>query len=624
MVGFGGRAMREADKRQVGTFLAERRKELGLTQKEAAISLGCGTSTVSEWERGLYVPRLKDIPRLCRIYHLGVEETSSFYALLKLASPARMAFASYLPPLPRLRVERQQQAEVVAAVTSGHYRAFVLYGGAGMGKTTLAGQVLRAPEVQAAFPGGIAWAPGDSSVEEIAAAWCAALNLKRNPNTTWTQCWRQVGANMEKTLLVLDDVVNLSDAAVLVDGFGPDAVVLLTTQFGAETWEALAHSWLEPEAIWRGQIGAFTPTEARTLVEQAQKRLLTTEEREVLEQLGTRTGWNPVFWSRVARQTGLDAWQTLLLETQAGDFVSGQIAANAQAQWVRMQNTVEQDWLMQLGTHLLTPTPFGNGYAAAVWQIQPQLVDHRLHRLEALGLVEGLEFGDPARIVTQLWRIRPEILACFWKPPRFKHRGHNVTFRRQRARLAQSILADTPTGWAIPWQFRLASLPWFVITLPWELLGIILLGLFPQLKQRESWTRHWLSSAEQQRQEHLQRRGIQLPIEHPIIADAANYVFWYVLIGELLALSAVGAIAWLLLSPWLDSAVKDWVFTWLWTRQGWTVIMGGLGLWAALELSRMPWLLYRMGVDYPPLHWLACAARWLGMREPERMEDNAE
>lgn len=521
-----------------------------------------------------------------------------------------------LPPLPRLRIERQQQPDILAALLEGQHRAFILYGGAGMGKTTLVGQVLRAPEAQAAFPGGIAWAAGNGSAEEIAAAWCTALNLKRRPNTTWTQCWQQAGHTTGRALLVLDDVVTLADAAVLAAGFSPEAALLLTTQFGAETWEALAHSWLEPERIWRMQIGAFTPAEARALVEQAHRRPLTTEEGEVLEQLGVQTGWNPVFWSRVALQTGLEDWRMLLLEMQTYGVTTEQIEVNAQAQWRRMQNSAVQGELIQLGEYFLTPTPFGNGYAAAVWKVQPALVSHRLHRLQALGLIEELEFGDPAGIVKQLWRIRPEILKCFWQPSRFTKWRQDFDFRRRRARLTPSILANTPAGWAIPWQFRLLSFPWFVLTLPWELLGITLQSLHPQLRQRGSWTRRWLRGVERQWQEDAQRRGIQLPIEHHIVTDAANTVFWRVLIGELLLLIAVGAIAGLLLGPWLNSTAKDWLFMWLWTRQGWVVIMGALGLWAILELSRMPWLYYRMGLDYPPLHWLARAARWLGMRDP--------
>lgn len=534
-----------------------------------------------------------------------------------------------LPPLPRLRIERQQQPDIITALLDGQHRAFILYGGAGMGKTTLAGQVLRAPEVQAAFPGGIAWAAGNSSVEEIAAAWCAALNLKRSPNTTWTLCWRQGSANIEKTLLVLDDVAASPDLMVLFDFIGPNAVVLFTTQFGQETWETLARNWLEPELIWRLQIGPFSPAETRALLEQEQQRQLTDEEWAVVEQLGVQGDWDPEYLGQVALQSDLAEWQVMLAELRTAPDALHNSTQRVRAQWERLEHDPLRAHTEKLAATMLEPRPFGTLYAAAVWKVAPETAARRLQEQARLGLIQPLEFHDPVGLIPRLWHIPKRVQSCITttSPSSFNpdpDRQRRRVVARQRAELARIILRDAGPAWRAPWQFQLLGIPWILTAVLWEpwggiwhLLGTTLGTRAPQ-NWRSIWQRWWLAGAENARVAAFKRRGAHVPMEYQCLTDASYDIRNIILIGAGTIL--VGFMALALYGLSLTAASRAALFNSVGFRYTWLALLIGLSLWGFTQITHTLWLLYRMGVDYPPLHWLARAAQWLGMREPLRMQ----
>lgn len=61
-------------KMTMGTLIAHRRKELGLTQLDLARQLGVTDKAVSKWERDLSCPDVQTLPRLAQILDLTVEE----------------------------------------------------------------------------------------------------------------------------------------------------------------------------------------------------------------------------------------------------------------------------------------------------------------------------------------------------------------------------------------------------------------------------------------------------------------------------------------------------------------------------------------------------------------------
>ena len=59
-----------------------RRKELGLTQRQIAEAVGVTVQTVSNWETGLYSPKLTldQAERLCQILQSDIKQVKQMFA----------------------------------------------------------------------------------------------------------------------------------------------------------------------------------------------------------------------------------------------------------------------------------------------------------------------------------------------------------------------------------------------------------------------------------------------------------------------------------------------------------------------------------------------------------------
>lgn len=73
------------DKKSFGRFIAEKRKEKGMTQAEVAQALYVTVTAVSKWERGVTYPDITLISDLCEI--LGVSE----HELITAGNDARVS-----------------------------------------------------------------------------------------------------------------------------------------------------------------------------------------------------------------------------------------------------------------------------------------------------------------------------------------------------------------------------------------------------------------------------------------------------------------------------------------------------------------------------------------------------
>lgn len=60
--------------KSLGTAIAQRRKELGMTQLALAEKMGVTDKAVSKWERDLSFPDVQPIPRLVEIFGVTVDE----------------------------------------------------------------------------------------------------------------------------------------------------------------------------------------------------------------------------------------------------------------------------------------------------------------------------------------------------------------------------------------------------------------------------------------------------------------------------------------------------------------------------------------------------------------------
>ncbi len=63
----------------------KRREELGLTQRDIALALGKTDQTISNWETGLYEPKMtpREVKRLCRLMNWTLEEMPDEFAASK-------------------------------------------------------------------------------------------------------------------------------------------------------------------------------------------------------------------------------------------------------------------------------------------------------------------------------------------------------------------------------------------------------------------------------------------------------------------------------------------------------------------------------------------------------------
>ncbi len=59
---------------KIGKYIAEKRKEIGLTQKQLAEKLGMSDKSVSKWERGICLPDVSIYMELCDILHISINE----------------------------------------------------------------------------------------------------------------------------------------------------------------------------------------------------------------------------------------------------------------------------------------------------------------------------------------------------------------------------------------------------------------------------------------------------------------------------------------------------------------------------------------------------------------------
>jgi DNA-binding XRE family transcriptional regulator len=64
------------EERQQESLLKKRREELGLTQREVAQALDKTVQTISNWETGIYEPKMtpREVKALCRLLKWTLEE----------------------------------------------------------------------------------------------------------------------------------------------------------------------------------------------------------------------------------------------------------------------------------------------------------------------------------------------------------------------------------------------------------------------------------------------------------------------------------------------------------------------------------------------------------------------
>ncbi|MEQ8998125.1 MAG: helix-turn-helix transcriptional regulator [Coleofasciculus sp. B1-GNL1-01] len=80
--------MKEERQQERESSLKQRREKLGLTQRDIALALGKTVQTISNWETGIYEPKMtpREVKALCRLLKWSLEDMPDEFGIPKSQS----------------------------------------------------------------------------------------------------------------------------------------------------------------------------------------------------------------------------------------------------------------------------------------------------------------------------------------------------------------------------------------------------------------------------------------------------------------------------------------------------------------------------------------------------------
>jgi len=291
-------------------------------------------------------------------------------------------------------VTRGVERDLVAVLTtlSGYrqarWRAVILYGMAGIGKTAVARSLADDDQVKRAFRDGVAWVDGSRDPEDEVMRLCLGFSREREPGERWVECWRRwAGAAERRLLLIVDDAISSEGLSPVIAGLGPQVVALITTQQGAEI-RGEVERWLPADAVMEVGIHGLTPAEGRALVEAVAARSLTSAEWGLVQEIGERVGWHPETLRLAAIEGRANGWVGTLGELLVGRIPWAEVKRSVMRQWARLLPD-PRDGLAALVRGAAPGATLAVEEAARFWQVEPAVAERRLWVLEHYGLVES-------------------------------------------------------------------------------------------------------------------------------------------------------------------------------------------------------------------------------------------
>ena len=428
----------------VGRALTQWRHRTGCSQKEIAQQAGVTRSYLSKLERGRKRPSPQVLLSLTQVFRrnipnwsvaeavdgwllLGVDwqtfddwlvkapqPYTEFRALRRWWRSGRPTVAALPAPTreaPLFYVERAVQASLRRRLQAWadyrrlRYPVHMVWGRGGMGKTTLVHALLAEPEVRRFFRDGWFWidaAQGDPQqwVRDL----CRQAGLQRREQETWRQVWqRWTAAPEHRALVVLDDVVADTDLQALLEAWGPQMQLLVTTQHPDAVWLNLRRVW-PAKKLQEYALPPLNDTELQALAAQLLSRVLNATAWATLTRTRWTLGRSPSVLLPALADVRQYGW-SLLEHTAAQRRLTHSIEA-VQRHLHRVRRYYPFDWQR---LHALVKAshggwPFSSLFAAVVW-IEPRPQARRLlRRLNRLGLVECLNTTQSA---PPLWYLDP-------------------------------------------------------------------------------------------------------------------------------------------------------------------------------------------------------------------------
>ena len=334
-------------------------------------------------------------------------DAETFLAWWDTARPTLRSL--FRPPRPVLHVPRSGEAGLVAALTAlvgyrqARWRAVLLVGLAGSGKTALAQALAEDGRVRRVFRDGIVWLDGRCDPHAELDRLCLALGLDRPVGERPVECWRRwAGAAERRLLLIVDDAVSAEGVPPLIAGVGPQVVALITTRQGVEV-QAEVERWLPADRILVQPVAGLTPAEGRQWAEAVVGHALNDVEWELAQAVGERVGWHPEAL-RLAAFEGREAgWAGVLGELEAGRLPWSTLGERLLGQWAGLAAD-RRGWLSAL---VAGPAAawFAVEDAARLWGVTAAVARRRLWLLRGSGWVEEADGDPPAWRVARLARL---------------------------------------------------------------------------------------------------------------------------------------------------------------------------------------------------------------------------
>ncbi len=300
-----------------------------------------------------------------------------------------------------MHIQRELENALLAALTElagyrrARWRAVILYGLAGSGKTALARALAEAPQFRRAFREGVLWVNGRRPPAAEAARLCLALGLPPLPGERPVETWqRWAGEPGRRFLLVIDDAADGAAVQPLVAQLGPQVVALITTQQGLAV-RAEVERWLPADQVLELAVSGLTPAEDRQLVEAVADQPLTTADWDLVQALGELVGWHPEALRLAAIEGRAIGWPGLLGELQAGRLPWRAVQRLIRRRWARLPAD-QQAWLDPLCQATAPGAWFTAATAAQLWCVAEAVAARRLWLLHYSGWVES-SHADPAQ-----------------------------------------------------------------------------------------------------------------------------------------------------------------------------------------------------------------------------------
>ena len=550
--------------------------------------------------------------------------------------PARPRF----PDVPFVQVKRATLEDLVSSITAmrdGYHPQWslvVLWGAAGMGKTTLAYQVCQHPRVRETFLHGMVWldqesvlrrgdgAGGAMDIEIMAAEACAQAGLSRREGASWLDTWQEWASLLRRrVLVVIDHVVDWEGLVPFLSTISPSAVVLLLTHKYEELAPQIGAHRRGEEIVDEGeieviQVKGFTPPETWALIDWYRTRYakLPDLDQEALEALLSMTGGHPEAIHLAMHMAAREGWPPVLAYLAQGLGVRYVPVQKVLArQWEKLDTGVKES-LVALLEGGVGDRAFGLTYASAVWEVSDERAESMVSQLVDTGLVEKVAAsseiwpkGKPVwRVLPVVWRARKVLMPALCVSRRVRVRAAWHIYRRERRALA------------MPWLLRVVVSAWWIIwIIPSMTLYLVLRSLATRLKKtwHLKWRSLWCLAPLEPRlfEKWFWRAGRRITEEEWLLYR------WHQWWGDGWSALMMGALMFTvgIAMGWLPSQLTVGI-----------LISGPLFVVAYLAMAWLAawrtWLAYLHGMETPDLKVMLRVAEWLGMWERPESTPSAE